>query len=241
MNLHSCQSTKRKKKKGYPWQILKKVCVLCSIQSIEFEVFPRPKLGQKRSEMFWHVQKFFSFSNYQILGSLFFTWGILHMIHSSFLLPFYPLRSLAFLFSFDLCFLCAHFLKFIFVSHRSLPIFQNTLLIWISFHFYNHRALSSFPSPYCLVRLMLMSVHSHRPAFPVSLAQQPWETQAPSQGKRFQRGGGWPADSMGLQVPLSKPELTMLEVLASDFHSRPASPYTGQPPAKLKSASFRVV
>lgn len=162
------------------------------------------------------------------------------MIHASFLLPFYPL-SLAFLFSFGLHFLHAHFLKFIFVSHRILPIFQNTLPIWISFHFYNHRALFSLPSPHCLVRPILVSVHSHPPAFPVSLAQQPWETQAPSQGKRFQRGGGWPADSIGLRVPLSKPELTMLEVLASDFHSRPVSPYTGQPPAKLKSASFRVV
>lgn len=123
---------------------------VCALQYSKHRVWGLPST-KGRTEMF----RFSSFSNYQILGSLFFTWGILHIIHSSFLLPFYPL-SLAFLFSFNLCFLCAHFLKFIFVSHRSLPVFQNTLPIWISFHFYNHRALSSFPSPYCLVCPMLV-------------------------------------------------------------------------------------
>lgn len=94
MNLHSCRSTKRKKKRLPMANTQKSVCAL---QYSKHRVWGLPST-KTRTEMFWYVQNFFSFSNYQILGSLFFTWGILHMIQSSFLLPFYPL-SLASLFS----------------------------------------------------------------------------------------------------------------------------------------------
>lgn len=218
MYLHSCQSTKRNK--SYPWHIFRKsVCALQYLKGTELEVSPPIKAERE-------IFRFFFSSATSRSLVCYFSCGVHCSFHT---LQFSP-SSLCTFHS-----ISAHFLVLIFSSFTfqlsfsfptdSLSSFRILLSIWVSFLFTTTESFLHCPCP-------------HQDLYLVSLAQEPWEIQASPKGKRWQCFGDSSADRAW--VCHSRHELTVLG-LASHFHSRPLSLYTGRPPAKLKTASFRVV
>ena len=221
-NLHSCQSTERGKKVTHGKYSKKCAC------SAVFKEDRAWGLPSTRA-----VTETFRFLLSATAKSLvrYFSCGVYCTVDT---LQFSPSSvSFAFLFIFWSPFPPASLFPIIlFLPHKSLPVFQTTLPIWVSFLFITTELSVHCPCPHCHA---LLSIYTH------IFTWSAWH-RSPGRSRHLPQGrddsGGWSADWAWER---HRHELTRLEVPASHFHSRPVSPCTGQPPAKLKSASFRVV